>query len=251
MQRRCCCPPERPSALCRSRSFTSSHSAARRSDGFDDRVQLRAGAVGVDPRAVGDVVVDRLGKAIPALEHHPDPPAQRRRVERRVVDVGAVEQDLARRARVPGSRSCMPVDRAQEGRLAAPRRTDERGDRARPASRGRCRTAPASPHTRRRTSGRPSVRRASERPRRWSRRWRRCGSAAATAVPRLTVVASSEPSGDVGLGARVLGRREQRRWSAPPRPARPCSMNAVRSDTRAACCMLCVTMTTVMSRRSS
>src|SRR5215218_9118996 len=36
-------------------------------------------------------------------------------------------------------------------------------------------------------------------------------------------------------------------WVGASSTSSPASMNAVRSDTRAACCILCVTMTTVMS----
>ena len=62
---------------------------------------------------------------------------------------------------------------------------------------------------------------------------------------------SSEPPRDVALRARVPRRREDRAPWAPPSTSSPFSMNAVQSETRAACCMLCVTMTTVMSFRSS
>ena len=43
MHSRCCCPPDRPRALCCSRSFTSSHSAALRQAVLDELVQVGRG----------------------------------------------------------------------------------------------------------------------------------------------------------------------------------------------------------------
>ena len=57
-------------------------------------VGLRSGQA-VDARAVGDVLEDRLGEGIGLLEHHADAGAQLHDVEAGVVDVLAVDLDLA------------------------------------------------------------------------------------------------------------------------------------------------------------
>ena len=95
MHRRCCWPPDRPSALCFSLSFTSSHSAAWRSACFDARVHLGLRQALVVADAVGDVLVDRHRERHRLLEHHADLAAQP--VERvlRVEDVLAVQQHFA------------------------------------------------------------------------------------------------------------------------------------------------------------
>jgi hypothetical protein len=49
----------------------------------------------VDARAVGDVLVDRLRERVRLLEHHADAGAQFHDVDRLVVDVLAVERDVA------------------------------------------------------------------------------------------------------------------------------------------------------------
>jgi hypothetical protein len=49
----------------------------------------------VDARAVGDVVVDRFRERVGLLEHHADAGAQLHRVDARVVDILAVERDVA------------------------------------------------------------------------------------------------------------------------------------------------------------
>ena len=55
----------------------------------------------------------------------------------------------------------------------------------------------------------------------------------------------SEPSRDVVFGQLFGRRREDLVRSGRTRPACPSQKNAVTSETRAACCMLCVTMTIV------
>jgi hypothetical protein len=95
---------------------------------LDDRVELLPPRrQPVDPGAVGDVLVDRLGERVGLLEHHPDPGAQLNDVHAARIDVVAVQLDLPRD---PGVRDGVvhPVQRAQEGRFAAARRADEGGD---------------------------------------------------------------------------------------------------------------------------
>ena len=77
MHRRCCWPPERPSAFFFSRSFTSSQMAAPRRERstISSSSGLAADAVGAG--AVGDVVVDAHGEGIGLLKHHADLTAQR------------------------------------------------------------------------------------------------------------------------------------------------------------------------------
>src|SRR5262249_41643773 len=63
-----------------------------------------------------------------ALEHHPDPPAHRDRVDARPVDGVAVQPDLAGDP-AAGDELVHAVERAQERGLAAARWADEGGDR--------------------------------------------------------------------------------------------------------------------------
>src|SRR5262245_24237470 len=64
--------------------------------GLHDLVELvLAGGHAVDARPVGDVVVDRLRERIGLLEHHADARAQHDDVQLRVVDVLAVQLDVA------------------------------------------------------------------------------------------------------------------------------------------------------------
>src|SRR5215831_2820417 len=81
----------------------------------------------MDAWAVSDVVVDRLGEGIGLLEHHADARPQLRHIERVIVYVLAVEIDATGD---PCSRNGVvhAIEAAQEGRLAAPRRTDQRQD---------------------------------------------------------------------------------------------------------------------------
>ena len=160
---------------------------------------------------VGDVVVDRLGEAVPALEHHPHPPPQRGRIERRVVDVARRRAGSRPCAGSPGSRSCMrlierrKVDFPQpDGPISA---VIERGGMSTVMSKSACFSPYQNENSR--AASVPRCTRARGR--------RRCRPTADGADRRSR---SSEPTRDVGFGARVLGRREQRRSSAPPRPAR-------------------------------
>ena len=126
MQRRCCWPPERPYADCLSLSLTSSHRAAplqRLLDEVVHVVDLHAG----DPRAVGDVVVDRLRERVGLLEHHADVRADGDGVDGLRVDVLAVVEHLTLDAGA-GDEVVHPVEAAQHGGLAAAGGTDHRGD---------------------------------------------------------------------------------------------------------------------------
>ena len=94
--------------------------------GLDDLIELRlARRQSVDARAVGDVLVDRLGKRVRLLEHHADAGTQFDDVDLGIVDVLAVERDLAADTRAV-DRVVHPVEAAQERRLAAARRADQR-----------------------------------------------------------------------------------------------------------------------------
>src|SRR5215217_4911293 len=96
---------------------------------LDDAFQLLlARGEAVDARAVGDVLEDRLRERVGLLEDHPDLGAQDHRVDRLGVHVVAVDLDLPLDAGA-GDGVVHAVDAAQEGRLAAARRTDEGGDR--------------------------------------------------------------------------------------------------------------------------
>ena len=130
MQSRCCWPPESPVPGSCSRSLTSFQRPARLSELVHQRLEigLVAGHA-VDARPVGDVLEDRLRERVGLLEDHADARAQLDHVDARVVDVLAVEPDLAGDA-TDRDRVVHPVDAAQEGRLAAARRADQRGDLA-------------------------------------------------------------------------------------------------------------------------
>ena len=125
MQRRCCWPPERLSALAFRRSLTSSQSAACSSALLDPLVEI----VGhpEDARAEGDVVVDRLREGVRLLEDHADPLPHLDRVDVSAVEILAVVEDLAfdHRAR---DQVVQVVEAADERALAAARGPDEGRD---------------------------------------------------------------------------------------------------------------------------
>src|SRR3546814_5603082 len=81
----------------------------------------------VDARAIAYIVIDRLGEGVRFLEHHADARTELDDVHRRRVDILAVERDAAGHPRAR-DRIVHPVERAQEGRLAAARGADEGGD---------------------------------------------------------------------------------------------------------------------------
>ena len=130
MHSRCCWPPDRPvPGLWSRRSLTLFPQARLLQRGLHRLVEI--GAVrdqAVDARAVGDVLVDRFRERIGLLEHHPDPCAQLHDVLLAIVDVLAVERDAALDPRRFDG-VVHAVQAAQERRLAAARRADERDDR--------------------------------------------------------------------------------------------------------------------------
>lgn len=75
--------------------------------------------------AVGDVVIDRLGKGVRFLKDHADLGVQLDRVYPGNVDVLAIERYVVRDP-ADINRVIHPVQDAQEGRLAAAGRSDER-----------------------------------------------------------------------------------------------------------------------------
>src|SRR5829696_50956 len=80
-----------------------------------------------DAGAEGDVVVDRLGERVGLLKDHPDALAHLNRVDRVVVEVLPVVDDLARDLR-GGDEVVHPVQAADQGALAATGGPDERRD---------------------------------------------------------------------------------------------------------------------------
>ena len=127
MQRRCCCPPESPSADVCSRSLTSSQSAERAQSLLDPLRQLRAPAEPVDLQPVRHVLEDGLREGVGLLKHHADPPPQVHDVRPRPVDVVPVEEDLSLHAGVRDD-VVHAVQAAQEGGLPAAGRADEGRD---------------------------------------------------------------------------------------------------------------------------
>jgi hypothetical protein len=77
-------------------------------------------------RRPGDVVVDRLGERVGLLEDHPDPPPDLDPVGPAGIHVVAVVEHLTADAEA-GDRVVHPVQRADERRLAAAGRPDQRG----------------------------------------------------------------------------------------------------------------------------
>src|SRR5579875_2916161 len=124
MQSRCCCPPERRMVQA-ILDLVPQRGLPKRS--LDRRIEHLSVALAVDPRTVRDVFVDALGEGIGPLKDHPDPVADDHGIDFGRVDILTVEQHL------PGHPSARreivhPVDRAQKGRLTAPRRTDQSRD---------------------------------------------------------------------------------------------------------------------------
>ncbi len=81
-----------------------------------------------DAEPEGDVVVDRLRERVRTLEDHADPPPDLDRVDVGPVEVDAVVEQPAVDARARDE-VVHPVQAAQERRLAAARRPDQRRDR--------------------------------------------------------------------------------------------------------------------------
>ena len=97
--------------------------------GLDQTVERPPVVLPAAARAVGDVLVDGHRERVGALEDHADTASQLHDAYIRVHDVLAVEADLALDA---GARDQVvhPVEAAQERRLAAAGRADQRQDRA-------------------------------------------------------------------------------------------------------------------------
>jgi hypothetical protein len=92
-----------------------------------DLVEFRLLPHSVQLGAVRDVVVDRHGERVRLLEDHPDASPEVHGIDAGRVHVLAVEQYLALDAR-PRDEVVHAVEAAQERRLAASRRPDERRD---------------------------------------------------------------------------------------------------------------------------
>ena len=131
MHSRCCWPPDSdvPPWLELVLDLVPQRGAPQAA--LDDLVELGGLRPAGQPEPGGDVVVDRHRRErVGSLEDHADDPAERDRVDRRAVDVLAVEPDGALDPR-PGGQLVHPVERAQEGALAAAGRADDRRDRMR------------------------------------------------------------------------------------------------------------------------
>ena len=123
MATRCCCPPESwcgNDAVCAARP-TRSSSASARAFASPRRQAEHA------PRRLGDVVErGEMREEVKALEHHADAPAdgpQRRRI---APLAHAGTQPVAGDLDLAGLERRQVVERAEQRRLAAPRRTDDR-----------------------------------------------------------------------------------------------------------------------------
>lgn len=79
----------------------------------------------MDARAIGHVLENGLRERIGLLENHADPGAQLDHVDFRIVDILIIERDLAADL-AAFDRVVHAVQRAQEGRLAATGRADQR-----------------------------------------------------------------------------------------------------------------------------
>ena len=122
MHKRCCWPPDRPvpESVEPVLHFVEQARRCLRLviDDLVESVLLLGEAV--NTRAVGDILEDRFGKRIGLLKHHADAGAQLHDIEDRVVDILAVDLDLAGHPR-DRDRVVHAVDAAQEGRLATAR----------------------------------------------------------------------------------------------------------------------------------
>ena len=127
MHRRCCWPPDMPNAFVFRRSLTSSQSAPRRR--ACSTISSMSPFLPEQPRAEGDVVVDRLRERVRLLEHHADALADLHGVDVRRVEILPVIDDLPVHSR-GRDQIVHPVQTADERRLAAARRADQRCDLA-------------------------------------------------------------------------------------------------------------------------
>src|SRR2546430_1282444 len=96
--------------------------------GLDLLLDAAARVLAAYAKAIGDIVEDRLRKRIRFLEHHADPHAHLDRVDVRCEQIAVVGmQHDASLVAVAGIEIVHAVEAAQEGRLAAARRPDQRG----------------------------------------------------------------------------------------------------------------------------
>ena len=138
IQRRCCCPPESPSAL----SSRRAHLVPQRrvaETALDELVALLGVAPVQQPgeqpgievavlfRTVGDVLADRLRERVRRLKHHPDPLPELDEVDPVLIDLLVVQ---LHRAVDPGGADPVvhPVETPEIRRLPAAGRADKRGD---------------------------------------------------------------------------------------------------------------------------
>src|SRR6185437_10961720 len=219
--------------------------------GLHDLIQLPSSRDPVHPGSERDVIVDGPGKGIRALEHHPDALAQRHDVEPFRIDIFFVEQDGAA-VTGAGNERVEPIDRAQQRGLATSGRADERRDRPLrdierdtgdrpihpiPEREVANDDSPGMP-LRHRSGSSVAVRPRWPEDRRRARLMRRHG----LTHPNRPVMYASVRGSEGVVNSRSVGANSTS-W--------PARNNAVRSEMRAACCMLCVTIRIVTSPRSS
>src|SRR5210317_1011897 len=93
-----------------------------------DVIELRpVGRETMNPRTIGNVVIDTLGKWVRFLKNHANAGAQCHRVLFFAVDVLAIQRDVTGYTRRL-DRVVHAIETAQEGRLATTGRTDKRYD---------------------------------------------------------------------------------------------------------------------------
>src|SRR5438105_4291815 len=183
----------------------------------------------INARAIRDVFVDGLRKRIPALKNHSGALTQCDYVERGLVDAVAVEAEVPLVSH-SWNEIVEPLDRAQKRRFAATRRANKRGYRVWLHCHRysvECLIFPVP-------EGEASCLDGANRARFERGRGDGCH-------PNLPVMYDSV-RGSRGAVNRLVVEANS--------IISPASRNAVRSEMRAACCMLCVTITTLtVSRR--
>src|SRR3984893_8945258 len=124
---RCCCPPESASALVRSLSLTSSHSAAWRS--ACSTLSCDLALVAVQAQSERYIPEDAHRERVGLLEYHSDVPAHSDRIHLRGVDVLTAENHVSFETE-PADQIVHSVEAAPDRALAASRGADEARDRA-------------------------------------------------------------------------------------------------------------------------
>src|SRR6185437_7177715 len=178
-----------------------------------------------------NVVIDRCWKGIPALKNHANALPEGDNIRATIIHVCSVPKYRAFLAR-PGNRVVHSVDRSEECRFTASRRANQRGDAV------------------------------------WLDRKRHVEQCLLLSIEEGEVDSLDRPCCD-GTGVGLDGQRTHPNLPVMYASVRgslgavnsvfvdaasinaPSSMNAVRSETRAACCMLWVTIPTVTVERSS